>query len=48
MNINKTKLQEVIRGMKIASWEVREHSNGRRRVYVRFCEDSKPVTMKVK
>ena len=45
---NKPKLQEVLKGMKVDNWEVREHSNGSRRVYVRFVENPKPATVTVK
>ena len=30
------KLQEVLKGMCVKSWEVREDSYGNKRVYVRF------------
>ena len=30
------KLQEAIKGMQVESWEAREHSSGKRKVYVRF------------
>jgi len=30
------KLQEAIKGMAVKSWELREYSSGKRKVYVRF------------
>ena len=30
------KLQDAIKGMKVKNWEIREDSNGKRVVYVRF------------
>ncbi len=30
------KLNEAIKGMHVESWEAREHSSGKRKVYVRF------------
>ena len=30
------KLQDAIKGMKVKNWEIREDSNGKRIVYVRF------------
>lgn len=41
------KLHEVLKGMKVKNWEVRQHSNGTRTVYVRFVENPAPVTVKV-
>ena len=41
------KLQAAIKGMKVESWEVREHSNGKRKLYVRFIPKEKPVTINV-
>ena len=32
----KKKLADAIKGMQVESWEVREHSSGKRRVYVRL------------
>ena len=37
----KKTLADAIKGMQVKSWEVREHSNGRRVVYVRF-EERRP------
>jgi hypothetical protein len=46
-NCRKT-LADAIKGMCVDNWEVREHSNGRRKVYVRF-KDAKPrITLSVK
>ena len=44
----KKKLQEAIKGMEVESWEVREHSNGKRKVYVRFVPKETVVTVNVK
>ena len=41
------KLQEVLKGMKVKNWEIRESSNGKRVVYVRFVENETPVTVNV-
>ena len=41
------KLQEALKGMKVKNWEIRESSNGKRVVYVRFVENEKPITVKV-
>lgn len=42
------KLQEVLKGMKVKNWEVRQHSSGTRVVYVRFVENAAPITVSVK
>ena len=44
---NDMKLQEALKGMKVKNWEIRESSNGKRVVYVRFVENEKPVTVNV-
>ena len=44
----KKSLQEAIKGMQVRNWEVREHSNGRRVVYVRFEEKRPSLTVDVK
>ena len=44
----KKKLQDAVKGMQVESWEVREHSNGRRVVYVRFEEKRPALTVDVK
>ena len=41
------KLQDAIKGMKAESWEVREHSNGKRKLCVRFIPKEKSVTINV-
>ena len=41
------KLQDAIKGMKVESCEVREHSNGKRKLYVRFIPKEKSVTVNV-
>ena len=41
------KLEKTLRTMKVESWEVREHSNGKRKLYVRFIPKEKPVTINV-
>ena len=43
----KKTLAEAIRGMQVKNWEVREHSDGKRVVYVRFAEKPSPVTVTV-
>ena len=43
----KKKLAEAIKGMQVESWEVREHSNGKRKVYVRFTQKKPVVTVDV-
>ena len=47
MEMKKT-LAEAIKGMQVKSWEVREHSDGRRVVYVRFEERRPTLTVDVK
>ena len=42
------KLNEAIKGMAVDSWEVREHSNGKRKVYVRFAPKVPTPTISVK
>ena len=42
------KLQEAIKGMQVESWEAREHSSGKRKVYVRFVPRKAIETMSVK
>ena len=44
----KKKLQDAVKGMQVESWEVREHSNGTRKVYVRFVPKKTAPTMSVK
>ena len=39
----KRTLAQALKGMKVKSWEIRENSEGRRVVYVRFVE-TEPVT----
>ena len=43
----KKKLQDAIKGMQVESWEVREHSRGTRKVYVRFAQRKPVVTVDV-
>ena len=43
----KKKLAEAIKGMQVESWEVRERSNGTRKVYVRFTLRKPVVTVDV-
>ena len=43
----KKKLAEAIKGMQVESWEVRERSNGTRKVYVRFAQRKPVVTVDV-
>ena len=42
------KLNEAIKGMEVESWELREHSSGKRKVYVRFVPRKPVETMNVK
>ena len=44
----KKTLAEAVKGMQVKSWEVREHSNGKRVVYVRFEEKRPSLTVDVK
>ena len=44
----KKSLAEAIKGMQVRNWEVREHSNGKRVVYVRFEERRPALTVNVK
>ncbi len=44
----KKTLAEAIKGMQVKSWEVREHSDGKRVVYVRFTPKVPTLTVKVK
>ena len=44
----KRNLAETIKGMQVKNWEMREHSNGRRVVYVRFVPKEPAVTVGVK
>ena len=46
-NMKNPKLSDALKGMKVKSWEVRQHSSGRRVVYVRFTEIAAPTTVKV-
>ena len=43
----KKKLADAVKGMRVESWEMREHSNGRRKVYVRFVPKEPVVTVDV-
>ena len=44
----KKTLAETVRGMQVKSWEVREHSDGKRVVYVRFVPKEPTLTVNVK
>ena len=44
----KRNLAEAVKGMQVKNWEVREHSSGRRVVYVRFEERRPALTVDVK
>ena len=44
----KKTLADAIMGMEGTNWEAREHSNGRRVVYVRFVPKAPIVTVDVK
>lgn len=41
------KLSDVLKGMRVESWEKREGSNGKTKVYVRFVQNEKSITVKV-
>ena len=43
----KKTLADAIKGMQVKSWEVREHSDGKRAVYVRFVPKEPILTVKV-
>ncbi|MDO5319323.1 MAG: hypothetical protein Q4G65_11900 [bacterium] len=40
-------LAQALKGMKVKSWEIRENSEGRRVVYVRFVEKEPETTVAV-
>ena len=42
------KLHEAIKGMEVKSWERRENSSGKRKVYVRFVPKKPVETMSAK
>ena len=44
----KKTLAEAIKGMQVKSWEVREHSDGKCVVYVRFIPKEPTLTVNVK
>ena len=44
----KRNLSETIKGMQVKNWEVREHSDGKRVVYVRFTPKEPTLTVNVK
>jgi hypothetical protein len=41
------KLEKRLSTMKVESWEMREHSNGKRKLYARFVPDIEPIKAKV-
>jgi hypothetical protein len=41
------KLEKRLSTMKVESWEMREHSNGNRKLYVRYVPDAQPVKTKI-
>ena len=43
----KKTLAEAIKGMQVKSWEMREHSDGKRVVYVRFAPKEPTLTVNV-
>ena len=43
----KTTLADAIKGMQVKNWEVREHSDGKRAVYVRFAPKEPTLTVNV-
>ena len=47
-NDMKKTLADAIKGMQVKSWEVREHSDGKRAVYVRFAPKESTITVNVK
>ena len=44
----KKTLADAIKGMQVKSWEVREHADGKRVVYVRFAPKEPTLTVNVK
>ena len=40
------KLEKTLNTMKVESWEVREYSNGKRKLYVRYIPDAPAVKTK--
>ena len=40
------KLEKRLSTMKVESWEMREHSNGKRKLYVRYIPDSPSIKTK--
>ncbi len=44
----KKTLQEAVKGMQVKSWEMREYSDGKRVVYVRFAPKEPALTMNVR
>ena len=41
------KLEKRLSTMKVESWEFRELSNGKRKLYVRYIPDAQPVKTKI-
>ena len=41
------KLEKTLNTMKVESWEMREHSNGKRKLYVRYIPDVPAVKTKI-
>jgi hypothetical protein len=39
-------LNSAMKGMKVESWEMREHSNGKRKLYVRYIPDAPSIKTK--
>ena len=39
-------LEKTLNTMKVESWEMREHSNGKRKLYVRYVPDSPSIKTK--
>ena len=40
------KLEKALSTMKVESWEMREHSNGKRKLYVRYIPDAPSIKTK--
>jgi hypothetical protein len=45
--MNKEKFDALLQGMRVDNWELREHSNGKRKLYARFVPDIEPIKAKV-
>ena len=41
------KFCQAVKGMQVDKWEIREFSNGKRKLYARFVPDIEPIKAKV-